>query len=344
MHTIAIVILNWNGSQMLRTYLPTVIGWSSDNPVYVADNGSTDNSLAMLAAEFPKVRVIPLDRNYGFAEGYNRALARVDAKYAVLLNSDVQVTPFWLDHLLAYLESHPRVAACQPKICSMDRLDDFEYAGAAGGFLDRFGYPYCRGRIFGTVETDEGQYDQDVPVLWASGAALCIRLDVYREVGGLDGRFFAHMEEIDLCWRLWTRGYGVACVTRSRVFHVGGGTLHKENPQKTYLNFRNNLLMLFKNLPDGKLRKVMAVRYVLDRLAALHFLLSGQAANARAVMRARRDFRKLRTEFAASRAENLEHVARCGTAAPLSRLCILWQYYVRGRHKYSQLPKGKEKR
>ena len=247
---IAIVILNWNGVDLLRRFLPSVQANSSAQAeVIVADNGSTDASCAVLESEFPDVRLIRLPENYGFAEGYNRALEQVDAPYYLLLNSDVEVPAGWLAPLLDYMEAHPEVAACQPKMLSYADRGSFEYAGAAGGFLDRYGYPFCRGRVFDTLERDEGQYDDVAPVLWASGAALMVRRQDWRDAGGLDGRFFAHMEEIDFCWRLRSRGRGVVCIPASRVYHVGGASLAQGNPRKTFLNFRNNLLMLYKNLP-----------------------------------------------------------------------------------------------
>ena len=241
--------------------------------ICVADNGSTDESVSYLQVNFPNVRLIVLDKNYGFADGYNKALQQVEAEYVVLLNSDVEVTKHWLEPLVEYMDTHPEVAACQPKICSERNKAFFEYAGAAGGYLDKYGYPFCRGRIFFFFLEDEGQYDTIQPIFWATGAALFIRLKDYREAGGLDGRFFAHMEEIDLCWRLRSRGRGVVCIPQSTVFHVGAATLKKENPRKTFLNFRNNLLMLYKNLPEEELHSVMCMRWCLDMLAALQFLL-----------------------------------------------------------------------
>lgn len=238
----AVVILNWNGQKMMETYLSTVVKYSKDEvDVWVADNASTDGSLAMLARKFPMVKTLRLDKNYGFAEGYNRALAQIKADYYVLLNSDVEVTHHWLTPLVEYMDAHADVAACQPKLLSEFDKDRFEYAGACGGFLDRYGYPFCRGRIFDTVERDEGQYDYAQDVLWATGACLLIRAADYWRVGGLDGRFFAHCEEIDLCWRLRQRGRRIVCYPESEVYHVGGGTLPKSNPMKTFLNFRNNL-------------------------------------------------------------------------------------------------------
>ena len=248
MKRVAVVILNWNGEKMLREFLPDVVRHSTGAEIVVADNASTDGSLQMLEREFPTVRRIVLDRNHGFAQGYHLALEQVDAEFYLLLNNDVQVGADWLSPLLEYMDNNPHVAACQPKLlCHWDRTR-FEYAGASGGYIDAWGYPYCRGRVMGTVEEDRGQYDEPASLLWATGAALMIRREAYWQAGGLDGRFFAHQEEIDLCWRLRSRGYGIACVPQSKVWHVGGGTLPKDSPHKTYLNFRNNLLMLNNNL------------------------------------------------------------------------------------------------
>ena len=304
--------------------------------IYVADNGSTDASVEMLRQEFPSVHLIILDKNRGFAEGYNLALQQVSAEYVVLLNSDVEVTGHWLAPLVDYMDAHPEVAACQPKIRSWRYKERFEYAGAAGGFIDRYGYPFCRGRIMGVVEEDNGQYDTVVPVFWATGAALFIRLKDYQDAGGLDGRFFAHMEEIDLCWRLRARGRMLVCVPQSTVYHVGGATLKKENPHKTFLNFRNNLVMLYKNLPEEELGYVMRVRTVLDCVAALSFLLKGQFANMWAVLRARRAFHSLRPLFAADREENLKK-----TSLPViperTKSSILVQFYLHGKKFFSRL-------
>ena len=337
---IAIVILNWNGCEMMRRFLPSVVRHSADcAEVIVADNGSTDDSCAMLRREFPEVGLITLPENYGFAEGYNRALQGLEAEYYLLLNSDVEVESGWLKPLLEYMDAHPETAACQPILRSQRQPESFEYAGAAGGMVDRYGYPYCRGRVFDTVEQDRGQYDDIVPLLWATGAALMVRRTDWESAGGLDGRFFAHMEEIDFCWRLRTRGRGVVCVPQSRAYHVGGASLAQGNPRKTFLNFRNNLLMLYKNLPEADLRKVMRVRRVLDYVAALQFLVKGDAANARAVVRARREFRRLRAAFLPQRQENL----RCMTnphPEGLSRFCLLYQYYAKGRKTYARLPKA----
>ena len=294
----SVVILNWNGAEMMRRYLPSVVAHTrgEDVEVVVADNGSTDDSLRVLGEEFASVRVIVLDKNYGFAEGYNRAIEQIESEYTVLLNSDVEVTAGWLEPMLAYMDEHTQIVACQPKILSWvskergDKPILFEHAGAAGGMMDALGYPFCRGRVMNKVEGDEGQYDTIEPVFWTSGAAMCVRTSVYKETGGLDASFFAHMEEIDLCWRMQCRGYELVCVPQSVVYHLGGGALSYESPRKTYLNFRNNLLMLYKNLPYPHLLAVMVCRWLMDYAAALQFAAKGQGQNALSVLKARRDF------------------------------------------------------
>lgn len=323
---------------MLRSFLPSVVRFSEVDGavVYVADNGSTDASVAMLRREFPSVHLILQEENHGFADGYNLALKQVEAEYVVLLNSDVEVTEHWLVPLAEYMDAYPETAACQPKIRSWRNKGQFEYAGAAGGFIDRYGYPFCRGRIMGVVEEDKGQYDTVIPIFWATGAALFIRLADYREAGGLDGRFFAHMEEIDLCWRLRARGRQLACIPQSVVFHVGGATLKKENPRKTFLNFRNNLVMLYKNLPQEDLASVMRVRAVLDYVAAFSFMLKGQLPNALAVFRARRAYHSLRTSLAASRKENLKKTT-LAVIPERTKSSILAQFYLHGKKFFSQL-------
>lgn len=342
MMKVAVVILNWNGEQMLRDFLPSVVAHSvlpeslGEAVVYVADNGSTDSSLSLLATDFPSVRTIVFDCNYGFADGYNKAFDQIDAEYAVLLNSDVEVTPNWLIPLVEYMDSHPQVAACQPKLMAYHQKEEFEYAGAMGGFIDKYGYPYCRGRIFDTVEKDYGQYDADVPLLWATGACLLVRLSVYKEVNGLDGRFFAHMEEIDICWRMRCRGHEVRSVAASVVYHVGGATLNAGHPRKTFLNFRNNLLMLYKNLPAEELRCVLFVRVLLDYVAAAMFLLKGEWGSMKAVFSARREFRRLKRDFYASREENLSKAISMDVPER-SRFSILWKYHVRGCKTFDKL-------
>lgn len=334
----AIVILNWNGKKMLWHYLPTVIKYSNEEAeVWVADNASTDGSMEMLREKFPSVKTLVLDKNYGFAEGYNRALAQIKADYYVLLNSDVEVTHHWLTPLIEYMDSHDDVAACQPKLLSEFHKDSFEYAGASGGFLDRYGYPFCRGRIFDTVERDDGQYDYAANVLWATGACLFIRAKDYWEVGGLDGRFFAHCEEIDLCWRLRQRGRRIVCYPESYVYHVGGGTLPKSNPMKTFLNFRNNLTMLYKNLPDDELHGVMRMRCFLDWLAAFEMLiLKHNFGEFRAVLRGRHAFKKWKHEFDKDR-EKIAVSRKLNPVPERKPYSILWRYYAKGQKHFSDL-------
>lgn len=338
MKKVSVVILNWNGVGMLQKFLPKVVEYSVNQgvEVCVADNASTDESVSYLQSNFPNVRLILLDKNYGFAEGYNRALQQVEAEYVVLLNSDVEVTSHWLEPLVEYMDAHPEVAACQPKIRSERNKEYFEYAGAAGGYIDKYGYPFCRGRIFEVVEKDEGQYDTIQPIFWATGAALFIRLKDYQEAGGLDGRFFAHMEEIDLCWRLRSRGRGIVCIPQSVVYHVGAATLKKENPRKNFLNFRNNLLMLYKNLPEKDLKRVMFVRGILDGVAAVVFLLKGEKEAAKAVFQARKEFKRIRPDFESSRQENMTDTV-ADTIPEKVAYSILWKFHACGKKSFSKL-------
>ena len=336
MAKVAVVILNYNGEEMLRRFLPTVLENTPGADVVVVDNDSTDSSVALVKERFPAVRLIVLDRNYGFADGYNKAMAMVDAEYALLLNSDVEVTPGWIEPLVEALDTDADVAACQPKVLDYKRKSFFEYAGAAGGFIDRYGYPFCRGRIFDTVEEDKGQYDNMSDIFWATGAAMLVRTAVYREAGGLDGTFFAHMEEIDLCWRMRARGYRIVCVPASKVYHVGGATLSAANPHKTYLNFRNNLLMLYKNLPANELGGVMRLRRVLDYVAAFKFALTGESGHFKAVLRARRDFRRMKREYAATREVNLA-ATRTADIKERTAYLLLWHRYAKGEKYYSDL-------
>jgi hypothetical protein len=339
MEKLAIVILNWNGAKMLRQYMPSVLRYSRDEAtVYVADNASTDDSLQLLREEFPEVKLIVLEKNWGFADGYNKALSQIEAEYYLLLNSDIEVTHHWLTPLIAFMDAHQEVAACQPKLLSIFDRDKFEYAGASGGFLDRYGYPFCRGRIFDTVECDNGQYDYATEVLWATGAALMVRATDYWAVNGLDGRFFAHNEEIDMCWRMRIRGRKIYCLPESYVYHVGGGTLPKSNPMKTFLNFRNNLTMLYKCLPDEELKHVMRWRWFLDYLAAWETLiLKRNFGDFKAIYRARRAFMRWRKDFEQNRRE--VQASRVGEKIPEQRqFSLLWQYYVKGRKAFSTLP------
>lgn len=335
---IAVVILNWNGAKLMEEFLPSVVEYSPAElaEVIVADNGSTDNSILLLQEKFPSVHIIGLDKNYGFAEGYNQALQQIDNEYTVLLNSDVEVTPGWLDAPLAAMETDSTIVAAQPRIRAQRNKEYFEYAGAAGGFMDIYGYPYCRGRILHIVEKDEGQYDTPVDILWATGACLFIRTAVYKEVGGLDAGFFAHQEEIDMCWRLRSRGYRLVCTPQSVVYHVGGATLNVESPRKTFLNFRNNLLMLYKNLAEKDLKHVMHVRFWLDYIAAAKFLLCGHWPNARAVYEARKAFFEMKPEYAEKRQENQKKTTLV-TIPELMRSSLIVAFYLKGKKKFIDL-------
>ena len=338
MAKVAIVILNWNGQKMLAKYLPNVIEYSrQDAEIWVADNSSSDGSMHLLETQFPQVKTIVLEQNFGFAEGYNRALKQIDAEYYVLLNSDVEVSHHWLTPLIEFMDSHQQVAACQPKLLAEYDKDSFEYAGACGGFLDKYGYPFCRGRIFDTVERDNGQYDYQQEILWATGACMMIRSKDYWTAGGLDGRFFAHNEEIDLCWRLRLMGRKIYCIPESEVYHVGGGTLPKSNPMKTYLNFRNNLTMLYKNLSDTELTHVMRMRRFLDYLAAFETLvLRRNWGDFKAIFKARRAFKVWKHEFDEDRRKI--QASRVKEEIPqVYNLSIIWQYYVKGKKLFSQL-------
>lgn len=338
--SVAVVILNWNGRDMLAKYLPSVVEFSSlpGVEIVVADNGSTDDSLDYLSEKFPMVRQIILPENYGFAEGYNRALRQIDADYFVLLNSDVEVTANWLSPLYNYLEAHEDVVACQPKIRSVVNPENFEHAGAAGGFLDKYAYPFCRGRIFSEVEKDEGQYDTVKEVFWATGACLFIRAKDYFDAGGLDGTFFAHMEEIDLCWRLRSRGKQIVCHPESVVYHYGGGTLNVDSPRKTFLNFRNNLLMIYKNQSEKTLFKILFVRFFLDLLAAMMFLVKMDWENFKSVLKAIVEFYCIKAKYKAKREENLSLQIEQNVVERWNG-SIVWAFYAKKVKKFSDLIK-----
>jgi len=332
----SVVILNWNGRKLLEQFLPSVLHHSSNEEceVVVADNNSSDDSLEFLRTHYPDLPVIVLDKNYGFAEGYNKALQQLNTEYIVLLNSDVETTPDWVKPLVSYMDKHPEVAAVQPKIRAYKQKDRFEYAGASGGFIDRYGYPFCRGRILEVVEEDRGQYDTEIPVFWATGACLCIRKKEYAEAGGLDGRFFAHMEEIDLCWRLNARGRKIMCIPSSIVYHVGGASLNQDNPKKMYLNFRNNLLMIYKNIPRRIFYSTFTIRLFFDILACLRLLLKGNFHSARAVIDAYRDFLKMGPSYKPVRQENLRKMS-CEIIPVQYRKSILIDFYFRGKKTYA---------
>jgi len=283
---IAVVILNWNGAKLLEQFLPSVIAYSNEAVIYVADNASTDNSIDIIKSQFPSIKIIENKENFGFAQGYNQALQQVEEEYYALVNSDIEVTQNWLSPILSIFDNEPNIGIIQPKILDFKKKEYFEYAGAAGGFIDKYGYPYCRGRIFETIEKDNHQYDDDCEIFWASGACFFIRKEVYRNLKGFDNDFFAHQEEIDLCWRAFNMDYKAKYTSKSIVFHVGGATLNQSNPEKTFLNFRNSLLMLTKNLPSDKLFKILFLRLILDGIAGIHFIFQGKFKHCFAVIKA----------------------------------------------------------
>lgn len=290
---IAVVILNWNGVQLLEKFLPSIINYSPEATVYVADNASTDDSISFVLANFPSVKIIKNDTNLGFAGGYNEALQHIDSEFYALVNSDIEVTENWLQPIIESFEKEPQTAIIQPKILDYKNKEYFEYAGAAGGFIDQYGYPYCRGRIFETLEKDHGQYDDECEIFWASGACFFIRSSVYNELNGFDADFFAHQEEIDLCWRAFNKGYKTVYNYKSVVYHVGGATLQQGNPRKTFLNFRNSLLMLTKNLPKEKLYFILFIRMILDGIAGIQFIFKGKFSHFNAILKAHYSFYSL---------------------------------------------------
>lgn len=342
---VAVVILNWNGLKYLRDFLPSVLASTYPNlEIIVGDNGSSDDSVKMVRENFPSVVILENDQNYGFTGGYNRILSRVEAVYYILLNSDVEVTPGWIEPVIRLMEKDPLIAAAAPKIKSYHQKTHFEHAGAAGGFIDRHGFPFCRGRIFYELEEDYGQYEQSGEVFWASGASLFIKSNYWIASGGFDERFFAHMEEIDLCWRLKNQGFKVMYCAASTVYHVGGGTLDVENPYKTYLNFRNNLLLIKKNLPWFRATIVIAIRFFLDLLALLRFLSEGKRKDAWAVSKAHRNF--FRSLFISSNKQNQTINAKSfgtGNAIAPTKLTgyyqgsIVWDFFIKKIRVFSKL-------
>lgn len=328
MNQVAVVILNWNGTDFLKKFLPGVIEHSEDADVIVVDNGSTPSPVSMLSPTFPTVQWLELDRNYGFCEGYNKGLESLQHPYWILLNSDVEVTPGWIPPLIECLKQ-PGVAACQPKVLQYHNQGYFEYAGACGGFIDKLGYPFCRGRLFDTCEQDVGQYHTSIPVFWATGAAMAVRSEVFRQLGGFDSRFFAHMEEIDLCWRMHRNGYVVFCTPRSVVYHVGGGTLSQEKSTKTFLNYRNNLLMLYKNLPKGKAATTILIRLVLDGVAGLAELLKGRPRMTLAIINAHFAFYTVALGMKLQRPRKLPET--------VYKKSIVWAYFVLRKRTWQEL-------
>ncbi|MEJ1237626.1 glycosyltransferase family 2 protein [Chryseolinea sp. T2] len=332
----AIVILNYNGEQLLEKFLPTVVSHSSEAEVIVADNASTDESLSWIRQHCPSVRIIALDQNYGFCGGYNRALREVNADYFLLLNSDIEVTAGWLPPLLNVLDRYADVSAVQPKILSYHRRNEFEHAGAGGGFIDYLGYPYCRGRIFDTVEKDVGQYNDERPVFWSSGACMLIRSKSFHQFGGFDEDYFAHMEEIDLCWKLHRDNQRIMYCGSSVIYHVGAGTLAYGSPRKVFLNFRNGLFMLFKHLSGMQLVTRMPVRVILDIVAALRFFVAGEWSNGAAVVRAHGEFfLKLGREIRKRRTIQSHYPRYSGEG--MKEGSIVFEYYVRGHKTFDRL-------
>ena len=333
MPTVAVVILNWNGKKYLEQFLPSLIDHTgSDAEIVVADNASTDDSISFLTTNYPAIRVIQNTTNGGFARGYNLALKQVEADYYVLLNSDIEVTENWLKPVISMMEQDEKIGACQPKIRSFNHRNSFEYAGAAGGYIDEYGYPFCRGRLFLTIEEDNGQYDDTVEISWASGACMFVRSKLFHQLGGLDEDFFAHMEEIDFCWRLHNYGYRVMYCPGSTVYHIGGGTLPKASWRKTYFNFRNNFMLLYKNLPSKYLFKVFALRLILDTVAAMKFLFQAGFKNFWAVARAHMSFYKALPSLRKKR-KKLKH----GSMKMMYKRNIVFEYYLRGKKHFSQL-------
>ena len=335
---LSIVILNWNGAKFLKRFLPSVVEYSSYpwSEIIVADNGSEDNSKDVVLREFPSVVYFQLDRNYGFAEGYNRVLSFLESDYFLLLNSDVEVTEDWLIPLMACMESDSSIGACHPKILQLDQPEKFEYAGASGGFIDHYGYPFCRGRIMNIQEIDSGQYDQPVPVFWASGAAMLVRSSSWKKLEGFDDDFYAHMEEIDLCWRMKNQGFKIKVCPSSSVYHLGGGSLAYGNPKKIYLNFRNNLFLLYKNLPEKKFYRILFTRMILDGVAAIQFLVTGQFEAVQKVFEAHVSFYKNKASLIAKRKALLTKVT-CENHSEIYTGSIVWDFFIKGRKKFSDL-------
>jgi GT2 family glycosyltransferase len=334
----AIVILNWNGKNFLAQFLPALVknSQNTDSEIIVADNGSKDDSIEFLTSNFPDIKRIILDKNYGFTGGYNRALAQIDSQYFVLLNSDVEVTSNWLNPLIEILDSDSSVAAVMPKILSYSTKDEFEYAGAAGGFIDKYGYPFCRGRILGTIEKDHGQYNDTREVFWATGACFVVRADLFKKLGGFDDDFFAHMEEIDLCWRFKNLGYKIMYCSNSSIYHVGGGTLPNTNPFKLYLNFRNNLFLLYKNLPKNKFFVTLLSRMILDGISAGLFLAKFSFSSFMAVLKAHLHFYRSLKQLRLKRKTIIEQTIKT-THPEMLQESIVFDYFVMKKKVFDKL-------
>jgi GT2 family glycosyltransferase len=333
--TVAVVILNWNGRKYLEQFLPSVLASTYKNVViYVADNGSTDDSVSYLTRQYPEIKILSYSTNEGFAGGYNRALKEVDEELLVLLNSDIEVTPGWLEPAIDLFSRHADLAAIQPKILDYNNKANFEYAGAGGGWIDRFGYPFSKGRIFDILEKDERQYDTPTEIFWASGASMIIKKSVFNEVGGFDPFFFAHQEEIDICWRIHLAGYKIMSCPSSVVYHIGGGTLAKDNPDKIFLNFRNNLIMLWKNLSGLEAIYVLLVRFLLDATSAWKNLIVGKTPYFIAVARAHMGFMGW---LISGRSQSVYPVKRSGQVKGIYKGSVVWQHFVLGKNKFSEI-------
>ncbi|MDR1181886.1 MAG: glycosyltransferase family 2 protein [Bacteroidales bacterium] len=333
MKKIAVVILNWNGERFLKDFLHLLVEYTpSWAEIVLADNASTDGSVAFIREYFPQIRIILNEKNYGFAQGYNIALQQIDTEYYCLLNSDIEVRKGWLEPIVDFLDKQTDVAVCQPKLLSFSDKTMFEYAGASGGFIDKYGYPFCRGRIFNSLEEDNGQYDDAIDIFWATGACMFVRASIYHELGGLDDDFFAHMEEIDFCWRVKNAGYRVMCCPDSVIYHVGGGTLPKKSSRKTFLNFRNNIILLYKNLPKRRVPWVFFIRFILDNIAAIRFLFDSGFEDFAAVYKAHFSFyASLRKNIRKRSWIKHKHVAH------IYNRSIVFDYYLRKKHRFSDL-------
>ncbi|MFO7868416.1 MAG: glycosyltransferase family 2 protein [Bacteroidales bacterium] len=330
----AVVILNWNGLGFFKQFFKTLISETEDEntAVYIIDNASTDKSIHFIEQNYAHVPIIKLDKNYGFAGGYNKGLEKIDARYYILLNSDIEVTPDWTTSLISTLKNNPHIAACAPKIKAYNNKDYFEYAGAAGGFIDKYGYPFCNGRLFNYTEQDNGQYELQKDIFWATGAAMCIRSSAFHEIEGFDDDFFAHMEEIDVCWRLKNRGYSIQYVPSSTVYHVGGGTLPKENPFKTYLNFRNNLFLLYKNLDTSSFYSILFRRHVFDLLACIMFLINGKFKNTLAVCKGYKQFYQSLSSLKAKRKKSEAYRTQRKHKEIFQKSIIIQHYLFKKKH------------